>query len=44
MISKNALLAGLILGVTVCHIASAHPEGDHKPAAAPTPSLKDGAH
>ena len=43
MIPKNALLTGLVLGLAVSHLASAHPEGHQKPAAAPTPSLKDGA-
>jgi hypothetical protein len=43
MIPKKALLAGLVLGLAVSHLASAHPESDQKPATAPTPSLKDGA-
>ena len=42
--TKTTLFAGLALGLAVSHPATAHPEGDHKPAAAtPAPALKDGA-
>jgi len=42
--TKATLFAGLALGLAVSHPATAHPEGDHKPAAAtPAPATKDGA-